>query len=864
MKRSENEEPTKPEETQETEESSLFQSVAYYFDIFYRVVKALVILVVIVLLIAGSLGAGTAVGYFASLVHGSEIPDREEMMGQINDYTRKSSMYYADGSLISDVRSDLLRTPIPIDSVSELLINAVVSTEDEYFFEHDGVVPKAVARALVQDLSDASNSTGGSTITQQLIKQQILSPEATHKRKANEILLAYHLENQVGKDEILEAYLNVSPFGRNNKGQNIAGVEEAAQGIFGVPASDVSLPQAAFIAGLPQRPIVFSPYTQYGEIKENHVLSVSRQKEVIFRMYREGHITRAQFEEARAYDITQDFINKENIESDDNSYVYDVALLQSEDLLTEKLMQDEEITDEMLEENPELRTDYKERARYALRNQGYKVHTTIDKEIHDVLERVTTEYKDQLGNPRSYTYEDDDGETQTVEVPVNTSGAMIDNQTGRVIGFIGGRDYNESQYNIAFDGERQPGSVIKPLAVYGPAIENDLITPATLIPDTEYFVPNWSSAVGGYVDHPITNATRITNTWMTAREALTVSQNIPASKIWMDLKEQYDPAQYIRRMGLTANDIPDSEFDNASFALGGLGTGPSPVDLISAFSTMGNDGVHVEPYVIERIENSKGDIVYEHQIEETRVWGADSNYLLLDMLRDVHTEGTARGTMDSLPFEADWISKTGTTQNRRDIWYLASTPRISFGTWIGYGDDEYSLGDDFGIHPSRRNRNFWAELMSAVYEVNPDIFGVNEEFPVPSGVTTESVIQNTGMKSGAVKMPGGRTINYSGSTHSELFKVDNVPGTTVYDFAIGATDKELANFWSGRSSSNENEDDDSEEESESEAEDDEEETEDETEVEDEEETESESEEEEDPEPEPDEEADDGNGDDDDE
>lgn len=866
MKRSENEEQKQSEETKETEHSSRFESVVYYFDIFYRVVKALVILLIVILLVAGSLGAGTAVGYFASLVHGSEIPEREEMMGQIQDYTRKSSMYYADDSLISDVRSDLLRTPISLDNVSDLLINAVVSTEDEYFFEHEGVVPKAVARALVQELSDSGATTGGSTLTQQLIKQQILSPEVTHERKANEILLAYHLENEIDKDQILEAYLNVSPFGRNNKGQNIAGAEEAAQGIFGVSASDVSLPQAAFIAGLPQRPIVFSPYTQYGEIKENHDLSISRQHEVLFRMFREGHITEAEYEEARAYDITQDFINQENIDYDDHSYVYDIALERSHELLTEKFMQDDEVTDEMLEENPELVNEYKERAEYAMANQGYKVYTTIDKEIHDTLERVTAEYKDQLGAPRYYTYEDDEGETHEVEVPINTAGAMIDNQTGRVIGFIGGVDYNVEQFNTAFKGNRSPGSVIKPLAVYGPALEENIITPATIVPDTYFEVPTWDGDVGDYVGHPVTNATRTTNEWMTARQAITVSQNIPASKIYMELKDDRTSEKYIRRMGIDETMMPSSEFDNPSTALGGLSKGMPPVDLISAFSTMGNNGVHVEPYIIERIEDSNGEAVYEHQSEETRVWGEDTNYLILDMLRGVHTEGTARGTMDSLPFQADWISKTGTTQDRKDIWYAASTPRISFGTWIGYGNDNFRLGDDFGIHPSRRNRNFWAELMSAVYEVNPDIFGIGEEYPRPSSVTSESVIQATGMKSGTVETPGGSTFNYSGSTHTEVFKESNVPGTTVFDFAIGATNEELAEFWSGRRPSDEPDEDedddssndesndtnDSEEESEPEEQDEPEEN-DESDSEPEEEPEEESEPDPEPEPEPEEE-----------
>jgi len=282
----------------EPNQSSRFQSFLYYFDIFYRVVKALVIIIVIVLVIGGALGAGTAIGYFASLVHGTEVPEYEQMVSQVTDYNSKSTMYYGSGEIISDLRADLLRTPIDYEEVSPLLVNAIVATEDEHFFEHEGVVPKAVARALAQDIVDSGASTGGSTLTQQLVKQQMVGAEVSHARKANEILLAMRLENHMDKDEILQAYLNVSPFGRNNKGQNIAGVEEAAQGIFGVPASEVSLPQAAFIAGLPQRPIAFSPYTQTGQIKEDQSLGLRRQREVLFRMYREGYISREEYDEA--------------------------------------------------------------------------------------------------------------------------------------------------------------------------------------------------------------------------------------------------------------------------------------------------------------------------------------------------------------------------------------------------------------------------------------------------------------------------------------------------------------------------------------------------------------------------------------
>lgn len=262
----------------------------YYFDIFYRVIKGIVGVLLLIVVVLGALAGGTVIGYFGSLVEDIPAPTQAQMQSEINDYDVKSTLYYADDIIISDVRSDLLRTPISVENVSPLIIQGVVATEDENFFIHEGIVPKSLIRAGIQELSGAPMVTGGSTLTQQLVKQQILSAEVTHSRKAVEILYATHLENAVEKDDILESYLNVSPFGRNNLGQNIAGIEEAAQGIFGVSASEVNLPQAAFLAGLPQSPISYSPYNQYGEVKEDVSAGIYRQQEVLYSMYREGYI----------------------------------------------------------------------------------------------------------------------------------------------------------------------------------------------------------------------------------------------------------------------------------------------------------------------------------------------------------------------------------------------------------------------------------------------------------------------------------------------------------------------------------------------------------------------------------------------
>lgn len=798
MNQSENK---KSEQAEETKETSSSKGFFYYFDISYRVAKALVIILAVTLLVGGSLGAGAAVGYFASLVHSSEIPEYEEMEAQIDDYTLKSSIYYGSGELVSDVRSDLVRTPVNLEQVSPYVVNAIIATEDEYFFKHNGIVPKAVARALVQDLTNSASSSGGSTLTQQLIKQQLVGNEVTHERKANEILLAMRLENFMSKEDILQSYLNISPFGRNNKGENIAGVQEAAQGIFGVAAADLTLPQASFIAGLPQSPIVYSPYTQTGEFKDSFDYGLQRQKEVLFRMYREGYITEAEYQEAVEYDITQDFINQESIEEEDQSYVYDLAFQEASKILKNHLIQQDGLTAEEVADDEELNNQYLEETDAAMRNGGYKIYTTIDKAAHNAVEQVVAEQIDTLGRTREYTWTDVNGETHTQTYPMLVSGSLIDNATGKVLAFIGGRDYEEDNYNIAFEPGRSPGSIIKPLATYGPALDVGMITPATLIPDTEVSFPQ----VGQDPYEP-TNAGPITNRWMTAREALTISQNIPTIKIFNELNDQVNPGIYMERMGIGNDRIPLDVYESQlATAIGGVSTGPSAVELVSAFSSIANNGVHADPYVIERIEDQSGEAIYQHEQVETRVWNPQANYLLLDILRDVHTEGTARNTINQLNFNSDFISKTGTAGRSdlvTDIWYVASTPKISLGTWIGYDNINVGIEDEFGLSASRRNRNFWAKVMNKIYEANPELVGAGETYQQPDNIEQRSVLEKTGMLPGTIELPNGDTREVSGETFTEIFSTNNLPETSKYDFAIGATDEELAEYWSTTLSKN--------------------------------------------------------------
>ncbi len=822
--------------------------MSYYVDIFYRVMKGLIGVFILLLFIGGALAGGTVLGYFASLVEDTPVPTHAQMQEDILDYAVKSTLYYADNQVISDVQSDLLRTPISIENVSPFIIQGVVATEDENFFVHEGIVPKALIRAGVQEISGAPTVTGGSTLTQQLVKQQILSSEVTHSRKAVEILYATHLENAVDKEDILEAYLNVSPFGRNNLGQNIAGIEEAAQGIFGLSAAEVNLPQAAYLAGLPQSPISFNPYNQYGEIKEDLSAGIYRQQEVLYSMYREGVIDRETHQEALNYDVTADFLARESDDSINpaQSFEYDLVRREAREVLAVKMMQADGLEEERIKEilnedrtppqigedddeetqtqktvlaneineNLQLQAAYENEADNELVTGGYNVHSTIDSTLHRSINQRINDTQSSFGQTQTATWTDDDGVTHTDEFPVQVGGTLIENETGRILAFVGGRDYDMSHFNNAFDSHRPSGSVMKPIIGYGPALAEEIITPATIIPDEDWVVPSGSGSQN------VTNIYETTYQWRDVRHWLTVSQNIPASRLYVQMQnEGVNIAHYIRLLGIGPESIGDHEFARPSAVLGGFDGGPTATEIAGAYAAIGNGGVFNQPYVIEKIETSNGEVIYEHASDPVRVWSAEVNYMLYDILRDVTGPvGTGRILSNYLNVDLDLASKTGTSDRDKDVWYAGVTPKVSLTTWMGYPDQRFRLLDYEGLRPSFRNIRNWANIMNVALEIRPEALGLNETLPQPEGITTESVLTGTGMKAGEVDLPNRDTVRVSGETKTEIFSSDNVPGTTTYDFAQGATDEELAEFWSEQRGSPVNnrdsdEDDDADEES---------------------------------------------------
>lgn len=783
---------SKGKHTKRAVSSSLFS-----FHVIYGVFRSILVTAVALIALLGFFGAGAGFGFFASLISEETPPSRDAMATAIGDVELISTMHYAGGDVISEFRTDLQRTIVTAEQISPFVKEGLIATEDEHFYEHEGIVPKAVLRALITEVTGVGNTTGGSTITQQLVKQQILSPEVTFTRKANEILLAMRMENYFDKEQILTAYLNVSPFGRNSNGRNVAGIEEAARGIFGVSAGEVNLPQAAFLVGLPQNPYVYTPYTQYGEFQEDFTPGINRMKTVLYRMYAENFITKDEYEQALAYDISQDFVQDQQVNLAQNNFLYQQIEKQAIEILMTQEAEQNGLTFADLDADVDLYNDYYFRNEQLLNSSGYQVHSTIDKEIHTAMQEAVAEYKDDIGPTYVDTVVDEEtGNIYEITELAQAGGIMTENSTGRILGFIGGTDFSQDQVDHAFDAYRSPGSTIKPLAVYAPAIEMDMITPASMLPDTPI----------GYTD-PWTGETwevsnignKVSNSLVDARSALYNSMNNPTANLYQTMLErEMQPYQYMQKMNFK---YIDNYVVNPSFSLGS--TSVSMKEQTAAFSVFANQGKYIDSYLIEKIEDRNGNTVYQHESEEIPVFSPQTAYLTLDILRDVIEEGFSRQIKGYLNFSADLAAKTGTSQDNQDYWLIASTPTVTMSHWTGYNNKfETHVFNDPGATgwPSSNNMRFWAAVANKVHAVKPEVFGTGMTHPHPPGLIERDVVAATGMLPGKVTIPNTNvTVTVDGAKKKELFKESNPPKPTTFEFAPSATSQEVRNlFWDSR------------------------------------------------------------------
>ena len=718
--------------------------------------------------IGGLFGAGLALGYGVALFDKAKVPQSEDLVKQVKNISSISEIVYADGSVIASIESDLLRTSVSSEEISDNLKKAIIATEDEHFLEHKGVVPKAVIRATLGTFAGLGSSSGGSTLTQQLIKQQVVGDAPTLARKATEIVDALALERSMSKDEILTTYLNVAPFGRNHKGQNIAGAQQAAEGIFGIDANKLSIPQAAFLAGLPQSPITYSPYENTGELKSDAdlELGLKRAKDVLYNMYRTGALTQEEYDQYKDYNLKQDFLPSGTVNAVSRDYLYFTAMSEATDRMYDYLVQQDNVSSQELKKEA-IQKAYHERAEQELSTGGYKITTTINKKIHNAMQNAVANYgrlvDDATGQPE-------------------VGNVLMDNKTGAVLGFVGGRNYQTNQNNHAFDTKRSPASTTKPLLAYGIAIDQGLMGSASILSNYPTKFSNGNPIM--YVNSPGTGM-------MTLGEALNYSWNIPAYWTYRMLREKgVDVKGYMEKMGY---EIP--EYGIESLPMGG-GIEVTVAQHTNGYQTIANNGVYHQKHVISKIESPDGRVIYEFQDKPVQVYSKATATIMQSLLREVISSRitssfqTDLASINSSLARADWIGKTGTTNEDENMWLMLSTPRLTLGGWLGH-DDNRPMAKGAGHY---RNAKYMAHLVNAIQEAEPGVWG-NERFNLDSSVTQSQVLQSTGQKPGKVSV-NGKTVDLSGSTVTSYWANKEGAPTTSYHFAIGGSESDYQNAWS--------------------------------------------------------------------
>ena len=717
--------------------------------------------------IGGFFGAGIAIGYGVALFDKVSIPQSAELVNRVKDITSISEIYYADGSTIASIEGDLLRTSVASDAISDNLKKAIIATEDEHFTEHKGVVPKAVIRATLGTLVGLGSSSGGSTLTQQVIKQQVVGDAPTLARKATEIIDALALERVMSKDEILTTYLNIAPFGRNHKGQNIAGAQQAAEGIFGVNASDLTVPQAAFIAGLPQSPISYSPYESDGSLKsdEDMALGLKRGKDVLYNMYRTGALSQKDYEQYKSYDVRKDFLPSGRVSTASRGYLYFAALSEATDRMYDYLVARDRVSAQELK-NESIQKAYRELAAKEIENGGYKITTTINKKVHTAMQNAVANYGSLV--------DDSTGQPEVGNV-------LMDNQTGAILGFVGGRNYQENQNNHAIDTKRSPASTTKPILAYSIAIDQGLMGSASILSNYPTNFSNGNPIM--YVNSPGTGM-------MTLGEALNYSWNIPAYWTYRTLREKgVDVKGYMEKMGY---EIP--EYGIESLPMGG-GIEVTVAQHTNGYQTLANNGVYHKKHMIAKIESTTGQVIYEYKTQPVQVYSKATATIMQSLLRDVISSRVTSSFQTDLASinpslaRADWIGKTGTTNEDENMWLMLSTPRLTLGGWLGH-DDNRPLAKGAGHY---RNANYMAHLVNAIQQAEPGIWG-NERFNLDPSVTKSQVLKSTGEKAGKVTI-NGKEVTVSGSTVTSYWATKEGAPVTTYRFAIGGSDADYQNAW---------------------------------------------------------------------
>ncbi|APH04640.1 PBP1A family penicillin-binding protein [Bacillus weihaiensis] len=578
-----------------------------------------------------------------------------------------SKLYDMNGDEISEF-GQVKRTYVPYDEIPKVLEEAVLATEDARFYEHNGVDFIRIGGAFVANVQEGFGAEGGSTITQQVIKNSILSHEKTITRKVQELWLAFQLEQNYSKQQILEMYLNKIYFPGN-----IYGVAQAAESFYGKPLQELELHEAAMIAGIPQSPNNYNPRTnpESAEKRRNIVLTL---------MAKHGYITEAEADEAKAIPVQSTVVEA-----------------------TEKANPYHAFVEEVIEE-------VKEKTDIDAGTAGLQIYTTLDPDAQKTVENVL--------NGDSINFPDEE---------LQAGISLIDTQTGEIRAIGGGRNQPVGGYNYATDTRRQPGSTIKPVLDYGPAIEHLKWSTYEQITDEPYTYSNGT---------PINNWDTSYKGQMSMRDALAYSRNIPALKalqaVGLDKAEEFAEG-----IGIPIDNMVES------YSIGGFTNGVSPLQMAGAFSAFGHNGIYIEPHAVKKVVLSDGTEI-NLEPEPKPAMSDYTAFMITDMMKSVVRYGT--GTAVSLS-SVNIAGKTGTTNfseedkakynvpngAAKDAWFVGYNPNYTAAVWTGYNITK----DSEKVYLEGKEQKLAQAMFKAVFEEVAS--GDTSDFEQPNSVIKKAI-----------------------------------------------------------------------------------------------------------------------------
>lgn len=648
----------------------------------HHILKRIILTILALIILLILIGAGIIAGIFFS--DKFKLTEEDLTISNLN-----GSVLDKDNNVIATLSGKENRKIVSTEDMPEYLPKAFVAIEDKRFYQHNGIDIKRTAYATIMYIINGgdSESGGGSTITQQLIKNlkddKADSGTKGIERKIREMARAYNVEKILSKDQILELYLNKIPMG-----STIYGVGMAAEYYFNKPVGELDLAECAFLAGINHAPSGYNPFIGL----DNTEKIKNRTKEVLFQMKDQGYIKDEEEYNKAVEEVENGLTFEQGANVSKASYSYHTAAAINQ--VIEDLMEAKDVNEET--------------AQFMVENNGYTIYTTQDTSIQNVMEEEFL--KDKY--IKSGQEKKDDGEL----LNEHTQAAMviIDHTTGQVVATVGGlgEDSNATGINRALRG-KQTGSSIKPLACEAPALEKGIINAGTVYDDSA------TNFGGDYTPH---NSGGF-NGLMTIRTALAQSSNIVHLKIMKEIGPA-NAIEFLAKMGINI----DKQHESITLALGTADV--TPLNMAAAYAMIANNGEYIEPTFYTKVVDKDGNVILEAKQEKTRVMSEANAYILQDLLKSPARSGTASVCYMS---DMDVGAKTGSTDNYVDRWLCGFTPYYTAATWFGFDYPELP------VFSTNNAANIWAAVMKNIHSDLP-----TARFTKPSNVVTATICQDSG------------------------------------------------------------------------------------------------------------------------